>query len=69
MAGKCLSDDWTRIEVNQQQACVQKITSGYNTDSKYLWGLKLYAKDSSVVLKTGLDWIAVDWCKTHNVYL
>ena len=32
-------------------------------------GLKFYDKDGAVVLQTGLDWVANEYCKTHTMPL
>ena len=34
-----------------------------------LYGLKFFAKDGAVVLKTGYDWVANKDLKTHTVHL
>ncbi len=34
-----------------------------------LYGLKFYSKDGAVVLKTGHNWVANSYCKTHTVIL
>ncbi len=34
-----------------------------------LRGLKFYSKDGAVVLKTGFDWVADKYDKTHTVHL
>ncbi len=34
-----------------------------------LYGLKFYSKDCAVVLKTGYDWVARSWCRTHTIHL
>jgi hypothetical protein len=48
---------------------LSKVKIRYYPGNQRLVGLKFYSKDGAVVLKTGFDWVAYDYFKTHTVYL
>ena len=45
------------VSIQPADAVVNKIEIGYNSESGYLCGFKLYAENGAIVLQTDWDWV------------
>ena len=62
-------DNWTRTQVHKPEVQVRKIELGYYPGDQGLKGLKFYDKDGAVILQTGWNWVANQYCRAHTVHL